>query len=122
MTVTNSSDPTYAMGRSKSENETTPPKLTAGELAERIRAGDLSSQEVVEAHIRRIEAVNPSLNAVVVPLFEQARSGAALADSRLETGQPLGPLHGVPITAKESIHVAGTASTCCFARRTPIRR
>ncbi len=65
--------------------------LTASELAERIRAGDLSSQEVVEAHIRRIDAVNPRLNAVVLPLFDQARA----------QGQPLGPLHGVPMTIKE---------------------
>ncbi len=85
--------------------------LSAIELAQRMTAGALSAHEVVEAHIRRIELVNPSLNAVVVPLFEQARAEASLADARREDGQPLGPLHGVPITIKESIHVAGTAST-----------
>jgi len=75
--------------------------LTASELAERIRAGDLSSQEVVEAHIRRIDAVNPRLNAVVVPLFDQARAQAKAADAARAQGQPLGPLHGVPVTIKE---------------------
>ncbi|TME12625.1 MAG: hypothetical protein E6I80_03605 [Chloroflexi bacterium] len=82
--------------------------LTASELAERIRAGDLSSQEVVEAHIRRIDAVNPRLNAVVVPLFDQARAQAKAADAARAQGQPLGPLHGVPVTIKEQYLVKGT--------------
>ena len=85
--------------------------LTASELAERIRAGELSSQEVVEAHIRRIESVNPRLNAVVVPLFDQARTQAQAADAARAQGQPLGPLHGVPVTIKEQYLVKGTPST-----------
>jgi fatty acid amide hydrolase len=84
---------------------------SASELARRIAAGELSSREVVEAHIRRIEAVNPDLNAVVVPLFEQAREEALKADHAHEQGALPGPLHGVPITLKEQFLVAGTAST-----------
>ena len=50
--------------------------MSAVELAQQIKAGNLSAQEVVEAHIQRIEAVNPQLNAVVIPLFEDARAQA----------------------------------------------
>src|SRR5215468_1151077 len=94
-----------------SQEDTTLTSLSASELARRIAAGHLSSQEVVEAHIRRIEVVNPRLNAVVVPLFEQARAKASRADRLREQGTLLGPLHGVPITLKEQFMVLGTPST-----------
>ncbi|HRE26461.1 MAG TPA: amidase family protein, partial [Anaerolineales bacterium] len=55
--------------------------LSASELARGIRERRFSSSEVVEAHIRRLEAVNPQLNAVVVPLYAQARRDAAAADA-----------------------------------------
>jgi fatty acid amide hydrolase len=80
-------------------------------MARQIAAGAITSAELVEAHIRRIEAVNPRLNAVVVTRFEQARAEAAAADEARRRGDPLGPLHGVPITIKECFHVAGTPST-----------
>ena len=95
--------------------------LSAGELARRIAAGEVSSAEVVEAHIRRIEAVNPPLNAIVVPLFDEARAAAVDADRSRARGEPLGPLHGVPITVKECYHVAGTVSCIgvdCFRHET----
>ncbi len=85
--------------------------LSASEMARQIAAGTLSSVELIEAHIRRIETVNPSLNALVVPLFAQARAEAIAADKAQRQGQPLGLLHGVPITIKECFHVAGTAAT-----------
>jgi fatty acid amide hydrolase len=85
--------------------------LSASELARRIAAGSFTSQEVVEAHIRRIEEVNPRLNAVVAPLFEQAREDASRADRLRDQGTLLGPLHGVPITLKEQFMVAGTPTT-----------
>jgi fatty acid amide hydrolase len=85
--------------------------LSASEMARQIAAGQLTSVELVEAHIERIAAVDPKLNAVVVPLFDQARREAKAADEARRTGQPLGPLHGVPITIKECFHVAGTAAT-----------
>lgn len=88
-----------------------PTAWSATEIARRIRAGELSAVEAVEAHIQRIEAVNPALNAVVVPLFDQARKEAAAADAARARGEALGPLHGVPITIKECHHVAGTCST-----------
>lgn len=85
--------------------------LSAKELAERIAAGQVSAVEAVEAAIARIEAVNPRLNAVVVTRYEVAREEARAADAARARGEPLGPLHGVPITIKESLDLAGTPST-----------
>lgn len=85
--------------------------LSASELAQRIKAGELSAQEVTEAHIGRIEAVNEPLNAVVIPLFDEARAQAVEADKAASRGEPLGPLHGVPMTIKEQYRVAGTETT-----------
>ncbi|MCS7078590.1 MAG: amidase [Chloracidobacterium sp.] len=81
--------------------------MSATSLVQRITAGELSAQEVVEAHIERIEAVNPQLRAVVVTCFDEARRAAAEADTRRAAGEPLGPLHGLPITVKASFDVAG---------------
>ncbi|MBZ5551005.1 MAG: amidase [Acidobacteriia bacterium] len=71
----------------------------------------MSVRQVVESHLQRIEEVNPKLNAVVVPLFEQARKEADRLDSAYAHHEKLGPLHGIPITVKESIEIAGTPST-----------
>ncbi|MBD2006942.1 MULTISPECIES: amidase [Cyanophyceae] len=83
---------------------------SATEIAQKIAAVELSASEVVEAHIQRIQEVNPRLNAVIIPLFEQARSQAKAADEARSRGETLGLLHGVPITIKESFDVAGTVS------------
>ncbi len=99
------------MAHGLSLNQTDLIGLSASEMARQIAAGNLTSAELVEAHIDRIEAVNPALNAVVVPLFDQARAAASGADSARSRGDVLGPLHGVPITIKECFHVAGTAAT-----------
>jgi fatty acid amide hydrolase len=85
--------------------------LDAGETARRIRDGELSAIEVTESHINRIEEVNPRLNAVVIPLFAEARDQAAAADLALQRGEDIGPLHGVPVTIKEQYRVAGTQTT-----------
>jgi len=80
-------------------------------LTNLIVRGSLSAREVTEHYIRRIEEVNAVLNAVVVPLFEQARNQADSLDLARMRGESLGPLHGVPITVKESVDIAGTPST-----------
>ena len=72
-----------------------------------IRAREVSSREVVDAHLDQIERVNPTLNAITVVLAEQARAAADAADR----AEPVGPLHGVPFTIKENIDVVGTATT-----------
>jgi amidase len=84
---------------------------SATELADCIRRGELSSREVIEAHLERISAVNGSLNAVTVVLAEEARSAADRADRAAAQGSTLGPLHGVPFTVKENIDLAGSATT-----------
>lgn len=85
--------------------------LGAGELAVRIRAGALTSREVLEAHLERVAEVNPSLNAIVRVLADQARDEADAADRAVAAGGPVGPLHGVPFTVKENIDLAGTPTT-----------
>ena len=79
----------------------------AGELAELIATREVSSREVVDAHLERIEAVNGDLNAITVVLADEARAAADAADG----STPSGPLHGVPVTVKENIDLAGTPTT-----------
>jgi amidase len=86
-------------------------RMSATELAEAIRSRQASSREVVEAHLRRIEAANPAVNAVTVVLGEQALEAAKAADRVVPGGGDLPRLHGVPFTVKESIDVAGTPTT-----------
>ncbi len=74
-----------------------------------IREGEISSAELVEAHLERIAEVNPRLNAVVEVLAETAREGARAADARRAGGALVGPLDGVPFSIKDSIEVAGTS-------------
>jgi len=86
-------------------------QLPATELAQRIAHRQLSSAEVVNAHLARIEAVNPALNAIVRVLADEARAAAVQADKRLAAGDTVGPLHGVPFTVKENIDMAGLPTT-----------
>src|SRR5437879_2301230 len=74
---------------------------SAVRLAEAIRAGELSSREVVEAYLERIHQVNPRLNAVVQVTADRTRVEARAADAARASGEPLGPLHGVPVTIKD---------------------
>src|SRR5437899_12797680 len=86
-------------------------QLSASELAQRIARRQLSSVEVVDAHLARIDAVSPALNAVVRVLADKARADAVLADRKLAASETVGPLHGVPFTVKENIDMAGLPST-----------
>src|SRR6266550_285067 len=63
-----------------------------------IREGSISSAELLEAHISRIEKVNPALNAVIEVLLDPARDAARMADQRRAEGALLGPLDGVPFS------------------------
>jgi amidase/aspartyl-tRNA(Asn)/glutamyl-tRNA(Gln) amidotransferase subunit A len=74
---------------------------TATELAGRIRRRELSPVEVMDATIARIEARNPSLNALVFTAFDEARAAAREAERAVTSGAELGPLHGVPAAIKD---------------------
>jgi amidase len=86
-------------------------QLSATDLAQRIARRELSAVEVVNAHLARIDAVNPALNAIVKVLADEARAEAKRADQRLAAGERVGPLHGVPFTVKENIDMAGLPTT-----------
>jgi len=80
---------------------------TATALTQRLRSGEISALAVVEAHLARIAAVNPKLNALVQLTAEQALTEAAAADQDLARGHLRGPLHGLPVTIKDWLEVAG---------------
>ncbi|NES13803.1 MULTISPECIES: amidase [Micromonospora] len=85
-------------------------RMGALEIAAAIRAGETTSRAVLDALRARIEEVNGHLNAVV-GLDENATAAADAADRAVAAGEPVGPLHGVPVTIKECIDVAGCATT-----------
>ncbi|TYL87287.1 amidase family protein [Bradyrhizobium rifense] len=80
---------------------------SAVDTASAIRSGAISAVETVEAHLERMHAVNPRLNAVVVDLGEDALKAAHAADKQRAKGGELGLLHGVPITIKENVDFEG---------------
>jgi Asp-tRNA(Asn)/Glu-tRNA(Gln) amidotransferase A subunit family amidase len=88
--------------------------LPATELARRVRRGELSSCELLQHFIARIERLDGGINAVVVRDFERARVQADAADAARARGELRGPLHGVPITVKESFDVPGLPTTWGF--------
>ena len=95
---------------------------SATELAHWIREGKASSREVVDAHIREIERVNPALNAIVVDRFRAARAEADDADAQTKRSakSELPPLHGVPCTVKESFSLEGMPNTGGLVARTSL--
>jgi amidase len=105
--------PNFITTPAKAAAETANPIITssAAELAEAIRGKKLSSKEVVEAHLERIAAVNPKLNAVVQFTAEAARKQAEEADAALARGEVKGPLHGVPMTIKDTLETEGVICT-----------
>src|SRR5574338_74658 len=84
---------------------------TAGAAAEAIRRRKASSVELTEICFRRIDQYNPKLHAIVNLVREEALAQAKRSDAAVAKKQPLGPLHGVPITIKESFSVAGIPPT-----------
>ncbi|HEV2447496.1 MAG TPA: amidase family protein [Candidatus Sulfopaludibacter sp.] len=86
-------------------------RLSGTAMGRLVRAGPVSSIELIEAHLGRIEEANPSLNAVVETLADSARRAARESDARRAKGALLGPLDGVPFSIKDSIEVAGTVCT-----------
>src|SRR5215467_8878776 len=80
---------------------------SAVSMAEKIRNKELSPVELVKAHLRRVEKLNPKLNAFVQVDAEGARRAARQAEDAVLRGEELGPHHGIPISIKSSIEVKG---------------
>ncbi len=85
--------------------------MTLVQMAAEVRAGKVSPSELVQAHLAQIEKHNPALNAFAILRAEEAREAACAAEQAL--GQKnLGPLHGVPVTVKDSFDLAGLPTLC----------
>lgn len=80
-------------------------------MARRIRAKDLSARQAVAAHLQQVERVNPRVNAIVTLVAGQALERAAEADEKLARGEPVGPLHGLPIAHKDLQLTKGIRTT-----------
>ena len=85
--------------------------LSAIELAARIRRKDVSARDVMEAHLTRIERVNPQVNAIVTLVADRAMADAARADEATVRGDVSGVLHGLPVAHKDLIETAGIRTT-----------
>ena len=85
--------------------------MRATELAEQIRLGEVSAREVMDAHLRQIERINPQVNAIVTLLSDLAMESALEADEAQVRGESLGPLHGLPIAHKDLIPTKGIRTT-----------
>lgn len=84
---------------------------SAAEVADAIRRREISSREVLDHLVSRIEALDRPVNAVVARDLERARAAAAAADAAVARGDELGPLHGVPMTIKDSFQTQGCVTT-----------
>ncbi len=85
---------------------------SATRMAERVRRRQVSPVELVDAHLARIESLHSRLNAFALLLGDQARKQARAAEAAVMRDEPLGPLHGVPVSVKDSIEIAGLPTTC----------
>lgn len=96
-------------------------QASATSQAAAIRAGEVSSEELVRAHLDRIAAVNPALNAVIQSDPDAALAAARSADARLAAGDAAGPFDGVPFTAKDWLETSDLICTAGFASRSNFR-
>ena len=93
------------------------PFATAQSMLEALRTKRISAQEMLVRHLERIVRSNPDLNAIVTFNEEQAHLRAAQADAAIARGILLGPLHGLPVTIKDCIEVAGLPTTAGVPQR-----
>jgi len=85
--------------------------LSAGQLARLIQKKEISPVEVVEAHLARIEALEPKLNSFITLLPDQAMAAARKAEKEIQSGRYLGPLHGIPFGLKDLFYAKGVRNT-----------
>ena len=86
-------------------------RLSATEMVERVARRDVSSTELTQSCLQRLEDVNPGINAIVDVLADSALLAASQADAAIARREPVGPLHGVPVTVKINVDMAGCATT-----------
>lgn len=86
-------------------------QLSAVDIATAIRSREVSATEVTRAHLDRLDAVNPAINAVVQDCAAEAMDAAAALDARLAAGEDPGPMAGVPVTTKVNVDQRGHATT-----------
>jgi len=99
-------------------------EMTAVEMVSKLRSKELSATEAVTAHLKRIEEVNPEINAVVAVDIERAMSTAKQFDEMIIQSGPVGPLHGLPMTHKDSHNTKGirtTQGSPLFADHVPVK-
>src|SRR5436309_750368 len=87
------------------------PFRTARQLAQAVRKKKIGCLELLDLYLKRVEAHNPKLNAIIATDIPGARKRAKAADKAVKAGKKLGPLHGVPMTIKESFDVTGYPTT-----------
>jgi len=85
--------------------------MSATEMLEKIKTQELTSQEVTETIIERIEKINPIINAFCTPTFDLAREMAKKADAAIKSGDKLGRLHGLPTSIKDETDTKGIRTT-----------
>src|SRR5919206_3389809 len=83
----------------------------ATELAALVRAREVSARELLEAHLARIERLDPQVNAIVTLDAAGARAAADAADAALAAGEDVGPLHGLPVAHKDTHATGGMRTT-----------
>ncbi|MFB7716108.1 amidase [Nocardia sp. NPDC056100] len=97
---------------------------TAREQARLLRTRAISAVELTRAHLERIEATNPRVNAIVTLVADRALDQARAADARMAAKAPVGPLHGIPMAHKDTHDTAGirtTSGSVLLAENVPVR-
>src|SRR5262245_61976345 len=94
--------------------------LSATELARLLAAGEISSEELTRAHLDRIDSVESRLHAFTTVLRDEALEAARRADEERRRGEARGPIHGLPVSVKESLDMAGYSSTLGLSARQKI--
>src|SRR5215212_10141755 len=97
-------------------------ELSTAEASDLLRRSEISPVELTTSCLRRIEQLNPTLNAFITVMDDSALAQARQAEEEIRAGNWRGPLHGIPIGLKDLIDTAGVKTTCgsaLFAKRVP---